>query len=170
MRLLLWVRNILTSMGIESNSDSPLISLVFRVRKSAAAPSGVPRDVIAVTRDVSARSEIMQRSREMGAVPCEGHRVAICAEIPFSVSTERKRLAPVARRRRDSSIRPVKTHQLHKEKTSPEPSPSATLEAYHETPPRNCQLEYRPSATQILDGSEAPEVGKCSSTHTYADT
>ncbi|CAH2318952.1 Hypothetical predicted protein [Pelobates cultripes] len=54
MRLYMWVHSMVTSMGIKHNLDAPMITSMFRVRKLAAEPSKVPRDVIAVTSDVSA--------------------------------------------------------------------------------------------------------------------
>ncbi|CAH2300445.1 Hypothetical predicted protein [Pelobates cultripes] len=96
--LLRCVYDMLISMGIDSSGGSPPITLAFRVRKSAAAPSEAPRDIIEVTRDVSVRSDIMTRSPERWSQYLMKATEWIYADVPFSVLTERKMLAPIAKR------------------------------------------------------------------------
>ncbi|CAH2224626.1 Hypothetical predicted protein [Pelobates cultripes] len=92
-------------MDIADTPEQPMIKSTFRVWKSATAPNDASRDIIALTRDIAVRTAIMNRSREMGTMQCKGHAVAIYADITFSVLVEMRKLAPIARRLRDHSMK-----------------------------------------------------------------
>ncbi|CAH2219315.1 Hypothetical predicted protein [Pelobates cultripes] len=92
-------------MGIKRVSSPPQITSVLRVSKSAAAPDGAPRDTIAIMKDDSVRNTIINHSRSLGNISFQSGTVAVYGDIPFSALVEKRKLAPIARRLRDCSIK-----------------------------------------------------------------
>ncbi|CAH2306722.1 Hypothetical predicted protein [Pelobates cultripes] len=98
------LQRLLTPMCAKRGADPEIITSALRIRKAASAPADAPRDIIAVMKDIAARSAIMS-SRELGSVHFQDCTIAIYGDLPITVLAAKRQLAAAARWLQEAAIK-----------------------------------------------------------------
>ncbi|CAH2277533.1 Hypothetical predicted protein [Pelobates cultripes] len=77
----------------------------FLIRKAPTAPVDAPRNIIAVTREVSIKAALLARSRSTPDFRVNGCSVRVYDDLPFNFLLERQRLMHVMRELQENGIR-----------------------------------------------------------------
>uniref|UniRef100_A0A8C5M0Z2 Uncharacterized protein n=1 Tax=Leptobrachium leishanense TaxID=445787 RepID=A0A8C5M0Z2_9ANUR len=96
----------LVAMLLTLPPDFPVpVTSAFRVRKAAAAPVAAPRDVIAVTTDVSAHAKVLKKAGNVPSVTYNDMQVTIYRDLSFLALAARRRFRDVTTHMRDRGLR-----------------------------------------------------------------